>query len=56
MSLAPKLVEVQGFIFKNRVDIGFITETWLGDTICDSVIDISGYKVFRKDRKILQHG
>ena len=56
MSLVPKLVEVHEFILRNRVDIGFITETWLRDTICDSVVDIPGYKVFRKDRKILQHG
>ena len=31
MSLAPKMDEVQEFIIRNSVGIGFITETWLGE-------------------------
>lgn len=56
MSLVPKLAEVEEFILRNRVDIAFITETWLKDTICDSVVDIPGFSIFRKDREVLQHG
>ena len=31
MSLVPKLVEVQEYFQRNKIDIGFITETWLKD-------------------------
>ena len=56
MSLAPKVVEVQHFFQRYNVDVGFITETWLKDRINDSVINISGYNIFRKDRIVREHG
>lgn len=56
MSLVPKLDEVQEFLLKNNVDIGFITETWLKDRIFDSVVNIQGYTIYRKDRSIQEHG
>ena len=34
----------------------FITETWLKESIDDSVLSISGYCVFRRDRKTDSHG
>ena len=39
-----------------RPDIACFTETWLKDSIDDSVIDISDYSVVRKDRSHAQHG
>ena len=55
MSLAPKMDEVQQFIMRNSVDIGFISETWLGERVADSVVSIPNYKIFRKDRSFQQH-
>jgi hypothetical protein len=56
MSLVPKLLEVEEFLSRNSVDNGFITETWLKDEISDSVVEIQGYKIIRKDRLVQQHG
>ena len=56
MSLAPKMDEVQEFIIRNSVDIGFITETWLGERVADFVVSIPNYNIFRKDRSFQQHG
>lgn len=52
MSLAPKLVKVHEFFQRNTVDVGFITETWLKDRINDSLVNIAGYNIFRKDRTV----
>ena len=56
MSLVPKLVEIQEFLLRKRVDIGLITETWLNDNISDSFAHIDGYNLHQKDRLIKQHG
>lgn len=56
MSLAPKIDEVKIFLAKQNLDLLCITETWLKDSITDSVIDINNYDVFRKDRTSSQHG
>ena len=50
MSLLPKMVEVQEFICRNNIILASITETWLKSTIADSVIDIPGYNIIRRDR------
>ena len=55
-SLTPKIDEVQEFLNRNDISIAFITETWLRPAIVDSVIDIPGYTVLRKDRKSDNHG
>ena len=49
-SLAPKMDEISYFMLHNHVDLAFITETWLGESIRDSIIHIPGYTVFRRDR------
>lgn len=54
MSLVAKMLKVQEFVLRNRLDIAFITEKWLEDTTCDSVVDISGFNIFRKDREVSQ--
>ena len=56
MSLVPKVLEVEELLLRNNVDIGFITETWLKDEISDSVVEIQGYKIVRRDRSTHQHG
>ena len=45
--LAPKMDEVSHFMLHNHIDIAFITETWLRESIPDSVVYIPGYTVFR---------
>ena len=56
MSLVPKMSEVREFILRNQVSLAFITESWLKSSVCDSVIDIPGYSVLRKDRASESHG
>ena len=56
MSLVPKMTEVSEFILRNQVSLAFITETWLKSSVCDSVIDIPGYSILRKDRSNESHG
>ena len=50
-SLAPKIDKVSEFLLRHQIDLAFITETWLKESIDDSVISIYGYCVFRRDRK-----
>ncbi len=52
-SLVPKLEEVQEFLFRNDINFAFITETWLKESIAESIIT---YTVFRRDRKNDDHG
>lgn len=56
MSLATKIDEVAVFLDKERSDLVFITETWLRDSITDDHVSISGYQLFRKDRRTKTHG
>ena len=55
-SLVPKIDEVQKFLNRNYIFIAFTTKTWLRPAIVDSVIDIPGYTVLRKDRISDNHG
>ncbi|EDO32635.1 predicted protein [Nematostella vectensis] len=48
--------EVTEFIFRNNVNLAFISETWLKDVVSDGVVHIPGYAVVRKDRKTIDHG
>ena len=47
---------MQEFLNRNDISIAFITETWLRPAIVDSVINIPGYTVLRKDRMSDNHG
>ena len=51
-SLVPKIEEVQEFLNRNQISIAFVTETWyrLRPTITDSVVNIVGYSLMRRDR------
>ena len=55
-SLVPKIDEVTEFIVRNNVNIAFVTETWLKESVSNSVIDIQGFSVIREDRKSHSHG
>ena len=41
--LVPKIDEVSEFFLRHQIDLAFITETWLKESIDDRVISISGY-------------
>ena len=56
MSLSPKLSEVQELLLRQNVQIGCIVESWLKEHISDSVVNIEGYNIMRKDRSSLDHG
>ncbi len=55
-SLVPKIEEVQEFLNRNQISIAFVTETWLLPTIADSVVNIVGYSLMRRDRLSDSHG
>ena len=55
-SLVPKIDEIREFMSRNEINLSFITETWLNDTITDSVVNIPGFTIIRKDRFVNNHG
>lgn len=56
MSLAPKITEVQEFTDRNKVTLAFVTETWLKSAVEDTVVDIPGFSIVRRDRASNAHG
>lgn len=56
MSLVPKIPEVQEFIDRNKVSLAFVTETWLKSAVEDTVVDIPGFSIVRRDRASNAHG
>ena len=56
MSLVPKMDEVSEFILRHNTNLVFTTETWLKDSVSDGVVQIPGFAVVRKDRKVIDHG
>ena len=49
-SLVSKVEGIQELINRNQTGIVIVTETWLRSTIMDSVLDITGNSLIRKDR------
>lgn len=45
-----KLDELRDILSVSDVDVISISETWLSDTICDSVLSVEGYQIIRHDR------
>ena len=39
-SLVPKTDEIREFMIRNEINLSLVTETWLKDTITDSVVNI----------------
>ena len=56
MSLSPKIDEIRLYVQDHVPDIMCFTETWLKDTVENSVIHIRNYTLVRKDRIYAQHG
>lgn len=56
MSLVPKIDELRIFMNTHKFGLFCITETWLKDSINDSIVDISGYNIIRKVRTHKLHG
>ena len=56
MSLTPKIDEVREFIIRNEIDLALITETWLKESVTDTVVDIPEFTLLRRDRKSENHG
>ena len=55
MSLSPKIDEIRLYVQDHVPDIMCFTETWLKDTVENSVIHIRNYTLVRKDRIYAQH-
>lgn len=51
-SLYPKFDEIKHLVSGVNLDILCFVETWLSDHISDAAIEIPGYTVLRKDRKV----
>ena len=56
MSLVPKVDEVREFVFRHEINLAFITESWLKESISESVVNIPGFTVLRRDRNRDDHG
>ena len=56
MSLVPKMDEVREFLQRNKICLAFITETWLKESIPESVVNIPGFTIIRRDRVVNNHG
>ena len=56
MSLSPKIDEIRLYVQDHVPNIMCFTETWLKDTVENSVIHIRNYTLVRKDRIYAQHG
>ena len=55
-SITPKIDEIRSVVLDKKIDIAAFTEIWLRDSIQDTIIDIPGYQIYRKDRNGGSHG
>jgi hypothetical protein len=55
-SLLPKIDELTALLSANDIDLVAITESWLNKDIDNSLLSISGFNLFRKDRVPYQRG
>jgi hypothetical protein len=58
MSLVPKIDELQASLSScfTSTDTICITETWSNDRISDSIVNLPGFSIIRKDRLEYSHG
>ena len=56
MYLTPKIDEIRVFSKSIDIDLFFITETWLKNTIDDNQVALLGYNLERLNRRIGVHG
>ena len=55
-SLISKMDYISIWALQTKADIFVFSETWLTDQVCDNVIALNGYNVFRTDRHQPTHG
>ena len=48
MSITPKIDEIRSVVLDLKIDIAAFTETWLRDSIQDTIIDIPGYQYIER--------
>ena len=53
--IVVKYDEVREFIIRNEIDLALITETWLKESVSDTVVDIPEFTLLRTDRKPENH-
>ena len=56
MSLVPKLDELRILTSAQSFDLGFTTETWLRESVCDTDATLFDYHLVRRDRSLGIHG
>ena len=56
MSLVPKLDELRILASAQSFDLGFITETWLRESVCDTHAILFDYHLVRRYRSLGIHG
>ena len=47
---------VREFIIRNEIDLALITETWLKESVSNTVVDIPEFTLLRRDGKSENHG
>ena len=55
VSLVPKIDGVTEFILRNKINFSLITETWLKESVPNSVINFPGFTLLRRDRSSQIH-
>ena len=56
MSLVPKITEMQEFIQRKKISLAFVVEMWPKSAVEDTVVDIPGFSILRRDRTSNAHG
>jgi hypothetical protein len=56
MSLVPKLDELRILTSAQSFDLGFITETWLRESVCDNHATLLDCHLVRRDHSLGIHG
>ncbi|KAJ3644167.1 hypothetical protein Zmor_026839 [Zophobas morio] len=55
-SLCSKFLEFTAIVAVNKPSFVMVTETWLTSDIPDSLVSLSGYSLFRRDRQSIRGG
>lgn len=55
-SLLSNLDEVKATLLDGTFDIVALTETWLHNQCCNSLLEVDGFTLYRQDRKTVTRG
>ena len=55
LAIVPKIDKVIEFIARNKINLSFITETWLKESVPDNFINIPGFTLLPLDRSSQIH-